>query len=214
MIIWGWRTIKGVSAKGEFYCPHCSSRRPYNHEKLRRWFTLYFIPAIPLGSVDEQVTCSHCRKSWQMSVLGNDPEKLKATQLDSIARDWLSSMAAIAVSRGGPTPEVAQLIVTDVEAATGRSFRPAEVGEAAAGLSGAVPDATIVARLGSLPADLSSTGQERFLVSVLNVLRKLSNCGPAEIALTRALGASLGVSGAHVKGILLDAGLHEADPAL
>jgi hypothetical protein len=209
MIVWGWRTVKGVSATGEFYCPHCSTKRPYQHQKLRRWFTLYFIPVIPVGSVDEQITCGQCRKSWQMSVLGNDPEKLKANQLDRIARDWLSAMAAIAVSRGGPTPEVAQIIVADLEAATGRRVGPAEVGEAGAGLSGTIGEATIVTRLGSLPADLSSKGQELFLQSALNVLRKLTNCGPAEIALTRALGAGLGVSGAHVKGILLDAGLHD-----
>lgn len=210
MIIWGWRTLKGTAAKGEFHCPHCSSRQSYNHEKLRRWFTLYFIPAIPLSSVDEQITCQTCRKSWQMSVLAHDPDKLKAAQLERIAQDWLASMTAVAVSRGGPTPEVADLIAADVTSATGVRVGPEHVRQAAAGLTAPVPDTTILARLGSLASDLSSSGQERFLNSAVLVMRKLTNCGPAEIGLMRTMARSLGVSESHANGILLDAGLRDS----
>jgi hypothetical protein len=210
MIIWGWRTRRSTAAKGEFHCPGCSSRQPYNHEKLRRWFTLYFIPAIPLGSVDEQITCGTCRKSWQMSVLANDPDKLKAAQLDRIANDWLSAMAAIAASRGGPTPEVAEMIAADTTAATGLRVTADRVRQSAAGLTAPVPDTTIVARLGSLAADLSSSGQERFINSALNVLRKQTNCGPNEVGLMRSIARNLGVSDSHMNGILMDAGLHDA----
>jgi len=104
MIIWGWRTIKSTPGTGQFHCPHCSSQRPYRHEKFGRWFTLYFIPIIPLGSAGEQITCSTCSKSWNMNVLANDPQKIKAAQLNRIAGDWISVMAAVAVSRNGLTP--------------------------------------------------------------------------------------------------------------
>lgn len=208
MIIWGWRVRTSVADKGDFHCPHCSSRQPYRHEKLRRWFTLYFIPVIPLDRLGEHVTCGTCRKSWQMSVLANDPDKLKAQLLDRIARDWLRSMAAIAVSRGGSTPEMAQRIAADFEAIVGRRLLPSAITEAAAGLKpGGVPDAMVLSSLGNLPDDLSNTGRERFLVAVVGMLRKLTNCGPSEINLMRAIGARLGLSDAHVSGILLSAGL-------
>jgi hypothetical protein len=42
------------------------------------------------------------------------------------------------------------------------------------------------------------------------VLRKLTNCGPNEIALMRAIARNLGVSDSHINGILLDAGLRDA----
>lgn len=207
MIIWGSRTIKRTPDAGQFHCPHCSSQQPYKHEKFGRWFTLYFIPVIPLGSVGEQITCSTCAKSWNMTVLANDPQKIKAAQLNRIAGDWISVMAAVAVSRGGPTQELAQLIVAELEAAGVQKMPPAAVYEAAAGLSSPVPDATIVGRLGSLPSDLSTSGKELFLVSTLKVLQRLTNCGPAEISLISLIAQSLGVSAAHVKGILLGAGL-------
>jgi hypothetical protein len=207
MIIWGWRSIKSTPSTGQFHCPHCSSQRPYRHEKFNRWFTLYFIPIIPLGSVGEQVTCSTCSKSWNMTVLANDPQKLKAAQLNRIAGDWIAVMAAVAVSRNGLIPEIAQLIVGDLAAAGVQSVPSTAVRDAAAGLSAPVSDEAVVARLGSLPSDLSAGGKERFLVATLKVLQGLTHCGPAEIALMSRIAQGLGVSGAHVKGILLDAGV-------
>jgi hypothetical protein len=207
MIIWGWRTIKSTPATGQFHCPHCSSQRPYKHEKFGRWFTLYFIPIIPLGSAGEQITCSTCSKSWNMNVLANDPQKLKAAQLNRIAGDWISVMAAVAVSRNGLTPEIAQLIVADLAAGGVQSVPSTAVRDAAAGLSLPVSDEAIVAKLGGLPSDLSSVGKERFLIAALSVLQNLVHCGPAEIALMSRIAQGLGVSGAHVKGILLDAGV-------
>jgi len=61
--------------------------------------------------------------------------------------------------------------------------------------------------LGSLPSDLSPVGKERFLVGTLKVLQNLTYCGPDEIALMSRMAQGLGVSGAHMKGILLDAGV-------
>lgn len=208
MIIWGWRTLKGTAATGDFHCPHCANRQGFNHEKLRRWFTLYFIPVIPVGAMDEQVTCTTCKKSWQMSVLANDPEKLESAQLSRIASDWLSSMAALAASRGGPTPEISASIVADIASVTGIAYQPGQVTEAAAALPSPVADATIVARLGSLAADLSTTGQEQYLNSAVRLLRKLTNFGPDEANSMRAVAGALGVTSAHLNGILLSSGLH------
>jgi hypothetical protein len=146
-----------------------------------------------------------------MAVLANDPDKLRAEVLDRIGRDWLRAMAAVAVSRGGATPEMNQQIAADVEAIVGVRLSPAAVHEAAAGLQpGNVSDGVVLARLGDLPHDLSSTGRERFLVAVVGILRGLTNCGPAEINLMRVIGAQLGMSDAHVSGILLSEGLHGA----
>jgi hypothetical protein len=205
MIIWGWRSLTGVLANGEFYCPQCAARRPYRHEKVRRWFTLYFIPVIPMDNLGEQITCSHCRNSFLTRVLNNDPEKLKADQLDRIARDWLTLMAGVATLCGGVTSEAAQAIVSDIQTATNRSFPPERVSEAAAAVLN--PDGSATLRFGSLPDDLSTPGQERFLLGALNVLRMLTNCTPNDLKLMHMLADGLGVSASHVKGIMLEAGV-------
>lgn len=60
MIIYGHRPREKVVAEGEFTCPHCQVRRPYQHKRLIRYLTLFFIPTIPLGRLAEKVECQVC----------------------------------------------------------------------------------------------------------------------------------------------------------
>jgi zinc-ribbon family len=61
MIIWGSRGITSSLAKGFFHCPRCDQQRSYDHKKVRRFFTLFFIPLIPLESLGEYVECQFCK---------------------------------------------------------------------------------------------------------------------------------------------------------
>lgn len=60
MIIWGWRTCESVAGEGHFGCPVCRTQQRYRQLAYNRYFTLYFIPLIPLGRVGEQVECQGC----------------------------------------------------------------------------------------------------------------------------------------------------------
>ena len=51
MIIFGTRGVKSTLSQGQFDCPQCGSNRAYKHKKVTRFFTLYFIPVIPLGKI-------------------------------------------------------------------------------------------------------------------------------------------------------------------
>jgi hypothetical protein len=48
-IIWGSRAIKRKIGEGMFFCPRCGADREYAMQKVRRWFTLFFIPLFPIG---------------------------------------------------------------------------------------------------------------------------------------------------------------------
>ena len=39
------------------YCPQCKARRDYELRQARNWFSVYFIPVIPLNQIGELVTC-------------------------------------------------------------------------------------------------------------------------------------------------------------
>jgi uncharacterized Zn-finger protein len=69
MIIFGWRNRRITKGKGEFFCPYCKTTRPYKHQIIRRFFTLYFIPLIPLNTLGEAVECEGCGKLYNMEVL-------------------------------------------------------------------------------------------------------------------------------------------------
>ena len=77
MIIFGTRGVKTTKATGNFNCPQCEQKRDYRHRKVTQFFTLYFIPLIPLGSKGEYVECDHCKGTFIPRVLDNKPSQDK-----------------------------------------------------------------------------------------------------------------------------------------
>jgi hypothetical protein len=73
MIIWGSRGITHDEGGGQFYCPGCQSEQGYSKRRVQRYFTLYFIPLIPLETLGASVKCSNCRKEWVPEVLNHNP---------------------------------------------------------------------------------------------------------------------------------------------
>jgi len=69
MIIFGTRGVRSTINKGTFDCPQCESHQDYKHKKVRNFFTLYFIPVIPLGHLGEYVECQKCRGTFVPKVL-------------------------------------------------------------------------------------------------------------------------------------------------
>ena len=69
MIIFGTRGVKSTIKEGQFHCPQCESQQRYRHRKVTRFFTLYFIPVIPLGKVGEYVECQSCKGTFIPKVL-------------------------------------------------------------------------------------------------------------------------------------------------
>jgi len=69
MIIWGSRVRYKDLDTGEFFCPRCQAKRAYKHKEARRYFTLYFIPIIPMGKLGEMIECQTCKTAYEMGVL-------------------------------------------------------------------------------------------------------------------------------------------------
>ncbi len=74
MIIFGTRSMESVRSTGTFNCPRCGRLKPYRHKSVNRWFTLYFIPVIPMGSAGTYVQCGACGATYGEAVLSYDPE--------------------------------------------------------------------------------------------------------------------------------------------
>ena len=74
-VIFGWRGVTTTPDRGSFFCPSCSAEREYGHKVVRRFFTLYFIPIIPLDRVGEYVECGACKGTFKPEVLEWDPLK-------------------------------------------------------------------------------------------------------------------------------------------
>jgi zinc-ribbon family len=69
MIIYGYRSREIVQGTGNFYCPKCETQRPYKHKKIVRYFTLFFLPLFPLGTLSEYVECGVCGRTYKPEIL-------------------------------------------------------------------------------------------------------------------------------------------------
>lgn len=68
-VLFGLTSRRKTVESGQFHCPNEGASRPFRHEQARRWFTLFFIPLIPLGTQGEWVSCRSCGATYPPDVL-------------------------------------------------------------------------------------------------------------------------------------------------
>ena len=110
MIIWGSKGITGTTEQGTFNCPVCQGSQPFEQKRVRKFFTLYFIPLFPTSTLGEYVECGRCQGTFAPEVRNYDPQQ------DSRAAEALfmtavkSIMIHICLADGEVDPEeVAQI---------------------------------------------------------------------------------------------------------
>lgn len=102
-IIFGTRGVRSTIKEGQFFCPQCLSERNFKHKKVTQFFTLYFIPLIPLSNKGTYVECQTCKNTYIERVLDmgrivEEQPKQKATPVEEIQKNRLSEPAAIGIA--------------------------------------------------------------------------------------------------------------------
>lgn len=69
LIIWGIRVFFNTTGQGVFRCQHCGTDREYRRRAGRRFFTVFYVPVIPLNKVGQHVQCRACRTRYHVDVL-------------------------------------------------------------------------------------------------------------------------------------------------
>lgn len=69
LFIWGFKIRSKVLSAHTFFCQECGGDRAGHLLADRRWFTLFWIPLIPLKEVGHHVTCDTCHGNFQPEVL-------------------------------------------------------------------------------------------------------------------------------------------------
>jgi uncharacterized tellurite resistance protein B-like protein len=200
MIIWGSRGVTSSRATGMFYCPQCDQQRSYDHKQIRRFFTLYFIPIIPLDTVADYVECQFCKGTFKDAVLSYDPR----AQQEAFRREFeyalqramvltmladgeagqteLQAFASLGKSYGLPGLDPSQVQVLVAKATTDRR--------------------SLAQQLGPLSAQLNAAGKERLLEAAVRMAAADGTLQPQELEILESIAKALGVSSAHLKGIV------------
>lgn len=69
MIIFGTSGITSVQRRGSYHCPACGAGATYQQKGVRRYFSLFFVPLIPLHKVADYVQCDRCGGTFKPEVL-------------------------------------------------------------------------------------------------------------------------------------------------
>ena len=194
-IVWGfrgrWSTKKEHT--GQFFCPHCGGDRTWVLNVLRRWFTLFWIPLFPTGKpAGQAVQCTTCGNRFQESVLQQATAGEMATELQGSMR---LGVTAVLRAQGGVATGAG------VEAVQRTGFADYD-GDALRHDLEALDLSDFDQHLSYLAGALSLPGKEQFLSSLVRVASVDGNVGSAQPTLEQ-IGAGLGLTPAHVAGVLV-----------
>lgn len=64
LFIFGTKPVSTTIQQGVFSCPSCNTERNYLLKRYKSYFTLFFIPLIPLKYLGDLTECQACRKSY------------------------------------------------------------------------------------------------------------------------------------------------------
>lgn len=195
MIIWGWRAVKKKLGTGIFYCPREDGDREYVHKSARRFFTLFFIPLIPLNQLGEFVECTSCKNTFYPEVLKGKT----ASQIQDVSTIAIRHVVVAMLLADGtvdPREREAGLIVVSRFATN--PYGPAELDSDLQNLK----VANLTDNLEELGAILNEHGKENVLTSAVYLAGADGHADRAELETARKIGKALTMSGAHIEGTI------------
>lgn len=72
MILVGTMNWASTRSSGLFRCPECGDTQSFRLRASRPFLTLYFIPILPIGVLQEYVECRHCKNSYEPDILAGN----------------------------------------------------------------------------------------------------------------------------------------------
>lgn len=197
LLIWGFKILFKTIGEGQFHCPSCGSDRRYEHRQGRRWFTLFWIPIIPLKVAGSIVQCGVCKKKYNENVLQLPTSAETATSVGFARRAIAAHMvtvsdnttvareAAVAMMRDGGMADY-DLAQLDIDRQTSDWDRVKSWAQ----------------HLGST---LSPAGAESMLMAAARVAAADETLTDGERAVINDLGVAFGLTPVHIEGIVASA---------
>jgi hypothetical protein len=194
LIIFGLRVFYRTIAQGTFHCRRCGGDREYRRRSGRRWFTLFFIPVIPLNAVSEHVQCTTCHTRYVVDVLNQPTTAQMQAALPAGMRAAVSAM----LRSGDPySPASRQRAI---EAVIGAGTPGYDEGMLDTDLT--QPFESIRAALNQVGAQLTVQAREWYLTEVVRIAMADGTLTEGERHAALAIGGDLGMTQAQVVGVV------------
>ncbi len=196
-IVWGWRTRLSVKESGTFFSPATRMDGPYDLVVARRWFTLFWIPLIPLSVVGTYVRCGVTKRLFDPQVLSNPTNEEFTAQLAGGLREVLAAVLM--------ADEVAGAEERRVAVELGSRQIPGYNDETLVADLQRVGQSPLDERLRYLSEALTTLGKEQLLSTAAAIMAAEQVIDPRTDQRVRSIGEALGMSPPHVHGVITTA---------
>jgi len=194
LIIFGLRVFYRTIAQGTFHCRRCGGDREYRHRAGRRWFTLFFLPVIPLNSVGEHVQCTTCRTRYVTEVLSQPTTAQMQAALPAGMRAAVSAM----LRSGDPSSPASRQRA--IEAVIGSGVQGYD--EAMLNADLMQPFEAIRPALNQVGTQLTVQAREWYLAEVIRIAMADGPLTESERHAALAIGVDRGMTQAQVVGVV------------
>ena len=194
LIIFGMRVFYRTVAQGTFHCRKCGGDRQYRHRVGRRWFTLFFIPVIPLNRTGEHVQCLTCKTRYVTGVL-NLPTVAQMQAALPAGMRAAATVMLVAGDRGSAAAR--QRAVTAIQGAGAQDYADAHLD-----LDAGQPAEAIGVALSQVARQLTPDAKEWFLAEIVRIGMADGLLTDSERRVTEVIAMNLGMTRAQAVGVV------------
>ena len=211
LIIFGTRGVTYGSEGGQFYCPDCDGEKTYRHRKVRRFFTLYFIPLIPLDLLGEYIECQTCTSTYKPTILAFDPKASQKREEAEFRQAMRRVLVLMMLADGVVEESEIQAIQEILGKLEKRTIERSEIESEIAKAKSAPNDVSHYCK--SMAGSLNDAGREMVVRAALLVATADGKFDDTERDALAKVAAALNLSRAHYAGIVAEVLAEVPSPA-
>jgi hypothetical protein len=198
MLIFGLRVCFRTVGHGMFHCQRCGGDRGYRHRTGRRWFHIFYVPVIRLGSAGEHLQCLDCHGRFRTGALGIPT----AAQMEAALPTGTLAAATCMLLAGNPGSRPARRRAVEAVRSAGRpAYDETALDEdlVEAAVTGGDDLATA---LNTMASHLAVPAREWFLADVVRIGLADGQLSDEQRLAARHVAANLGLTAAHAYGVI------------
>ena len=194
LLIFGLSVFFRTVGEGMFHCQNCGGDRGYRRRTGRRWFTLFFLPVIPLDRIGEVVDCRTCRTRYRTSALRLPTTEQMAAALPAGMR----AAAALVLLAGVESDDAPRRRAVEAVQGYGEPHYDDDALDGDLGM----PPPFLAEEIATAGAQLAVEAKEWFLAQAVRVGLADGPLSEAERQTLHEVAARLGMTQAHALGVI------------
>ncbi|HEU5157637.1 MAG TPA: hypothetical protein VFU43_11630 [Streptosporangiaceae bacterium] len=194
LLVFGLSAFFRTVGEGVFHCQACGGDRGYRRRIGRRWFTLFFLPVIPLDRLGEVVECRVCRTRYRPAVLRLPTAEQLAAALPAAMR----AAAALVLRAGVEGDEAARGRAVEAIKGYGEEHYDDDALEGDLGM----PAPFLAEEIATAGAQLAVEAKEWFLAQAVRIGLADGPLSERERQTLHEVAGHLGMTQAHALGVI------------